>query len=120
MLLAAARRFFLLLVGSSAAVTVVSLLFGALAGASVDRSVAIGFYFAGSALLIVGFFAGNRGPTRLKQGGPEPVSLFRNRVVRWATLQEQEEAINVSAVVLSLGFVLVLVGVAVDGRHSLF
>ena len=117
---AAARRFLVMFLGASAATTLFAVLFGVAAGLSVDRSVSLGFYLAGSMLLIVGFFAGNRGPTRLRQSPGESMALFRTRAVRWATRQEQDEAINISAVVLALGFALVLLGVAVDGRHSLF
>jgi uncharacterized membrane protein len=40
--------------------------------------------------------------------------------MRWATLSEQEDAINNSAVFVILGFVLVFIGALIDSRHSLF
>jgi hypothetical protein len=42
------------------------------------------------------------------------------RDLRWATLTEQNETINHSAVYIALGLVLVAVGILFDSRHSLF
>jgi hypothetical protein len=39
--------------------------------------------------------------------------------VRWASPSEREENINLSAVFIVLGFVLILVGVAADNRYDL-
>ena len=119
MLLAAARRF-LVMFGISAGLTAaIGALFGVAAGSSIGRAMAIGLYLVGSVVLVLGFFVGNRGPIRLRGDNPE-VSYLRNRAVRWATRDEQNEAINLSAVMVVLGFALVIVGVAVDSRHSLF
>jgi hypothetical protein len=41
------------------------------------------------------------------------------RRVRWATLGEQNETINNSAVFVVLGFILIAVGFAFDARHTL-
>jgi hypothetical protein len=62
--------------------------------------------------LIGGFFLGNRGPVRAQRN--QPIPLFGTRFVRWATPEEQHEAINTSAVYVSLGFALILVGVLAD------
>jgi hypothetical protein len=110
----------LLLVGGTA---VASLLLGALFGASLERALALGFYAVGCVLMLGGFFTGNRGPARVESEATGPVSpfaMFGPRKMRWASLDEQDEAINYSAVIVSLGFVLVLIGVLVDTRHSLF
>jgi hypothetical protein len=40
--------------------------------------------------------------------------------LRWATLGEQNETINNSAVFISLGLILVALGAVIDTRHSLF
>jgi hypothetical protein len=110
----------------SAGVTAVgSLLVGLLVGASVDRSLVLGFYLVGCFLMIAGFFAGNRGPTRVKSETPAasatPFGVFSgHRRLRWATLGEQDEAINNSAVFVGLGIVLVVIGILLDGRHSFF
>jgi len=84
----------------------------------------IGFYLVGCFLMVAGFFAGNRGPTRVKSESPAasaiPFGVSGGRRLRWATLGEQQEAINNSAVFVGLGIVLVLIGVLLDGRHSFF
>jgi hypothetical protein len=95
-----------------------SLAIGLLSGASVSRSLAIGFYLVGSFWLVAGFFVGNRGPVRLKSDLGAP--LFGSRFVRWATPEEREETINMSALYVLLGFVLILLGFAADTRYSLF
>jgi hypothetical protein len=46
--------------------------------------------------------------------------LFGSRFVRWATPEEREETINMSAIYVLLGFVLILFGFAADTRYSLF
>jgi hypothetical protein len=112
MFLAAARRFVLLLLLASVTTTVLALLFGALLGSSVARAVSVGFYLMGSFLLVAGFFVGNRGPARRSDAG--------SRVLRWASLDEQEHTINMSALFVVLGFALVMIGIAIDSRYSLF
>ena len=65
MLAAAARRFATLLVAVAAGTAVLSLILGALLGSAPSRSVAVGLYLVGCALLLGGFFVGNRGPFRV-------------------------------------------------------
>lgn len=120
MLVAAARRFLLLLGALGAAAAALGLLVGLLAGRSLDRAVADAFYVVGALLLAVGFVVGNRPPVRMRHDGTEEISLWRSRAIRWATRQELEDALNGSAVFVALGFSLVLIGIAVDGRRSLF
>ncbi len=103
---------------AAALTALVSLGLGLLAGAAVTRSLSIGFYVVGSFWLVAGFFVGNRGPVRLKSDLGAP--LFGSRFVRWATPEEREETINMSAVYVLLGFVLILLGFAADTRYSLF
>jgi len=108
--------------GTVVVVSVVSVLLGALLGASVARSVSLGLTLVGSFLLISGFFVGNRGPVRVK-GDDAPLAasfIFGNRLVRWATPSEREETINLSAVFVSAGFALILIGLAADPRYTLF
>jgi hypothetical protein len=101
-----------------------SLLIGALAGASLDRSLVLGFYLVGCLFMLAGFFLGNRGPARVKSEEPGPAmtpfGVFGDRRLRWATLGEQDETINSSALLVGLGVVLVVIGVLLDGRHQLF
>lgn len=113
---AAARRFFALLGGVAATTAVVSVLVGLLVGSSLDRALSVGFYLVGCFLLVGGFFLGNRGPVRPKGEGP---SMFGPRFTRWATPAEREDTINSSAVFVTIGFVLLLVGVIVDSRVKL-
>jgi hypothetical protein len=114
---AASRRlgilFFALVFGTA----VPALLIGLLAGASVSRAVSIGWYSVGCILLISGFFVGNRGPARPQGEGWSVFSL--NRWVRWATPEEQRESISLSALLVILGFVLILLGGIADTRNAL-
>lgn len=119
---AALRRIFVLVAGAVVVVSGISLLLGLLVGASVARSVSLGLTVVGSFLLISGFFVGNRGPVRVK-GDDAPLAgpfVFGNRLVRWATPSEREETINLSAVFVSVGFTLILIGLAADPRYTLF
>jgi hypothetical protein len=122
-MLAAIRRLVLLVFGCSAVIVAVSALFGALIGASLDRAISLGFYGLGCFLMVSGFFVGNRGPARLKSEATGwsmlPIPGFGERRLRWASLDEQNETINNSAIFISLGLILVLIGVLVDSRLSL-
>lgn len=98
----------------------VSLLIGLALGASVSRSISLGFYLVGSFLLISGFFVGNRGPVRVKgDPGFGMFGMFRDRRLRWATDSEQGESISLSFAFVALGIVLIVLGVVTDTRYSL-
>jgi general stress protein CsbA len=119
----ALRRLALLIGAIGGATVVVSILFAVLLGASILRSIAVGFYLVGSILLLAGFFFGNRGPVRPRGEADAPSGpLFRpgGRRLRWATREEHEETINSSALYVVLGLVLILFGIASDTRHALF
>ncbi|MDQ2983144.1 MAG: hypothetical protein M3R70_04370 [Actinomycetota bacterium] len=118
MLRAAFRRFFKLLAVIGAATAVVSLAIGLLLGASLVRSLAIGLYLVGSFFVIAGFFMGNRGPVRMRDD--RATLLFGPRWVRWATREEQDEAMGSSAVFITLGFALIFLAAAADTRQRLF
>lgn len=118
MILGAFRRF-ALMYGSVGGFTVIlSLSCGALAGAPLGRSIAIGLYLVGSLILIFGFFVGNRGPFRHDHG--DDGYSFIPRGIRRATLQERSEAVNISALFVVLGLGLILLGVLSDSSHRLF
>jgi hypothetical protein len=117
-LLPALRRLLVLVLGGAAAIAAVSLPIGLLAGASASRSLALGYYLVGSFCLIAGFFVGNRGPVRPKSDLFIP--MFGPRFMRWATPEERDETINMSAVYVVLGLVLIVFGVLADTRYSLF
>ena len=122
-MLAALRRLAVLVVLCSAVTVVGSVALGLLAGASLDRAISLGFYGLGCFLMVSGFFVGNRGPARVKSetAGSSilPLPGMGDRRLRWATLDEQNETINNSAIFIVLGLVLVLIGVVVDSHHSL-
>jgi len=112
------RRFAVIL-GALAAITVVgSLALALIAGWSADRALSIGFDVVGIFFLLGGFFIGNRGPVRPK--GQAAMLLFGERDVRWATDSEREEAITDSAVFIAVGIAMIMIGIAVDSRYSLF
>jgi hypothetical protein len=121
-----ARRFFGILGVAALVVIVVSLPVGLLLGASVSRSISVGFYVIGSFLLVAGFFVGNRGPVRLKGGDTDvgsTVGMFGiglgGRRLRWATPEENADAMASSAVFVVIGFMLILIGVIADSRVQL-
>jgi hypothetical protein len=118
---AAGRRFLGLFVLASVFALAVSLAIGLPLGAGVLRTVSVGFYAVGSFLLISGFFVGNRGPARLRRAGGDAGGpfLLGSRFLRWATPEERDEAINLSAIFVVLGFALIIIGVVADNRYDL-
>ena len=118
MIVAAARRFFTLLAAIAGATAVCSLLLGVLLGAPPGRSVAVGLYLAGCALLLGGFFVGNRGPFRVanEEG---LVGLRVPRGLRVASGDEQAEAFNMTGLLVIAGIVLLALGAAVDSNARL-
>lgn len=118
MILGAARRLALLYVGVGGTTVVLSLAFGALSGAPLTRSIAIGLYLIGAVVLIFGFFVGNRGPWRHEHG--EGAWSILPRGIRRATAEERREAMSLSVLFIALGFGLIVLGVLSDSAHSLF
>jgi hypothetical protein len=117
-LAAAARRFAIVLGVISAGTALISYLLGLAAGSTADRSISLGFYVVGSFLLVAGFFVGNRGPARLR--GEEHGGLLGPRRLRWASLEERTSTLNESALLIAIGFVLLVVGLLVDDRSRVF
>jgi hypothetical protein len=106
------RRFLIVFFVAVLGVGLFSLVVGIVLGAHPVRSIALGYYLAGAVLLIAGFFIGNRGPVRAHRN--QPIPILGARFVRWATFDELQETINSSAVYVSLGFALILVGLVAD------
>jgi hypothetical protein len=114
-LVAAARRFLVLLGGIGAAIVVFGLGLGALAGTPPSRSLSLGFYVAGSFLVLGGFLFGNRGPYRADGGASDRFG----RSLRRATPEDVRDSINMAALLVVLGFLLLAVGVIIDSRFQL-
>jgi hypothetical protein len=121
MLAAAARRYLLLFAAAAGVTVALSGLFALVAGSSVRRALALGFYLIGSFLLIAGFFVGSRGRARPVSDENERGSLpfLSARRVRSATVEEERETISASAIFISLGVSLLVVGVVVDSQAQL-
>jgi general stress protein CsbA len=125
MIRAGLRRLFLLIFGAAALTAVGSIVIAEVIGASLGRSLTVGFYLVGCFLMLAGFFVGNRGPARMKsesdtRTSPMGMILGGGRNLRWATLGEQNDTINNSAVFIAIGLVLVAIGILLDSRHSFF
>jgi hypothetical protein len=124
MIAAGLRRMVLLILGAAAVTALGSVVVAAIVGSSYGRALTIGFYLAGCFLMLAGFLIGNRGPARVKSEARAPGGMLMpfggGRNLRWATLTEQNETINHSAVYIALGLVLVAIGILFDSRHSLF
>jgi hypothetical protein len=117
------RRFTVVAAVAVALTAVVSSIVGVLAGSSLLRSLAIGFYLSGALFLMLGFFFGTRPPVRQDSSEGEFGSFFGGYYgrgpVRFADPDERDDAISSSAVFVTLGFVLLLFGVLFDRRHPL-
>jgi hypothetical protein len=117
-LVAATRRFVTLLAGIAGVTALGSLVLGLLLGARTNRSLAVGFYLVGCALLLGGFFTANRGPFRVasEEG---MVGLRRPRGVRVVSGEEQAETFNMSGLLVLTGVALLSLGAAIDSNTEL-
>jgi hypothetical protein len=111
-----------MILGVGGLTVLLSLMFGALAGAPLQRSIAVGFYLIGCLVLVFGFFVGNRGPLRHDREDEEKPGLFGMipRGVRRATPEERREAVSVSFLFVILGLSLIVLGALSDSAHKLF
>jgi hypothetical protein len=117
----AARRVLGLFAVVGGVTVLVSVALGLLAGGSVRRSIALGFYLMGSVVLLSGFFVGNRGVLRADTDEEKGGLLlgFGRRRVRSATGEEQRENVRVSALVIGLGIALLILGTLADTENRL-
>jgi hypothetical protein len=117
----AARRILGLFAVVGGVTVLVSVALGLLAGSSVRRSIALGFYLVGSVVLLSGFFVGNRGVLRADTDDEKGGLLlgFGRRRVRSATGEEQRENVQVSALVIGLGIALLILGTLADTENRL-
>jgi uncharacterized membrane protein len=125
-LLAAGRRL-VVLVGAAVVVTAaVSGAIGAALGSDAARSAATGLYLVGSFLILLGVFAGLRGPVRPRGNDEEQqplAGLFGLGIfsagVRTASADERADARSTTWLFLALGVAMVVVGVVLDPRTDL-
>lgn len=119
MLLGALRRFVAVVGVCAGGAAALGLLIGLATREDIRRGLAIGFYALGSLLLGIGVLLSVRPPVRSKgDGGFVGLGRWMGGSVRWATADEHREAMNLPAVLISVGVILILLGVAVDDRHS--
>lgn len=123
----ALRRLALLLASMAVAVGGAGALLGLAAGSSLGRAVSLAYYVAGATLLVLGFFAGNRGPLRgriREEDEPVATGLFgvgiALRGARRASGDEQRDTVATAGVFLGLGLWLIVLGVAADTSVALF
>ncbi|HZQ80793.1 MAG TPA: hypothetical protein VFB25_02330 [Gaiellaceae bacterium] len=103
-----------------AVVVVVSALFGLAVGAGVLRSISIGLYLGGAALLVGCFVTGARGPLRGVSKTGEVVPVVGASRVRRATGEERLDASKTSILLFFLGLGLVILGALIDPAHKTF
>ena len=120
MLLRVARRLALAFGAITGGTVVVSVVIGVAVGAGVARSVSVGLYVAGVALLVGCFVVGARGPLRGVDRTGETVALFGARRVRRATGEERSDATQTAILLFVLGLALVVVAALIDPAHQAF
>lgn len=121
-LVAGLRRLGLVMVVTAAAVALLSALAGLAVGSDVWRAVSVGLYVVGAFVVVLGFFAGNRGPLRPRATGErEPFAGMFGigvavRGVRKASADERQDALATAAIFLAVGLGLILLGAVADTR----
>ncbi len=105
----------------------VSATLGALSGRSIERSLAIGYYVVGAAVLVGSFALGSRGPWRAdteteteQYGAGSQLGPRLRRRRRRATPEERAEGRRSSVGLFALGIGLVLVGALFDPARRPF
>jgi uncharacterized membrane protein len=124
---AAARRIVVLFGSAVVVIGLVSGLIGLAFGSSVWRSAATGLYLVGCFLIVLGVFAGVRGP--LRPAGSEEegdalgsllgVGIF-SKGARTATSEERADARATAWLFLAMGLTMIVAGIALDPRTGLF
>jgi hypothetical protein len=114
----ALRRFSAIVAVSVAAGAIVGGLLALLLGLEIRRALAVGFYLCGVALCGLAFLLSMRPPVRGEgSAGFIGIARWAGGRVRWASREEQEDAINAPALMLTVGVIVILCGVGVDNRH---
>jgi hypothetical protein len=124
--LAAARRLAFLTGGAVAVTAVLGGAIGAALEGAFTRGASVGLYLVGCFLLVLGVFAGVRGPLRAKgtDEDREPLgSLFGYGLsasgIRSATADERADARSTTWLFLFVGAAMIVAGVLIDPRTAL-
>ncbi|HEY6962840.1 MAG TPA: hypothetical protein VI408_13205 [Gaiellaceae bacterium] len=120
MLVAGVRRLVVIYAAIVAVTVVLSAGVGLLAGSSLARALAVGFYVAGAVLLLGCFVFGVRGPLRGEARTGEGAGLVGARRVRRATTDERSEATRTAILLFAFGISLVILGSLLDPAHTTF
>jgi hypothetical protein len=120
MWLGALRRFAIALAVVAAGATLLALVVAAVLKQGLRRDLAVAFYLSGTGLLALALLLGTRPPVKFKDGvaGDAIPGLF-DRGVRWASREEQDSALNVPALFVTLGLCLIVIGAALDPSRRL-
>jgi hypothetical protein len=120
--IAGLKRLAILLVATSLALGALGALGALASGGAVDRWVSVAYYLVGAFLLVLGFFAGMRGPLRPRgsdQGADPVTGLFgigiASRGARAATDEERRDTLATAGIFLGVGLWLIVLGILVDG-----
>ena len=126
-MLAGLRRLAVLLVATSVGIGGLAALGGLAFGSTAGRSISVTYYVVGAFLLVLGFFAGMRGPLRPRGSAEEasdPVTgIFgvgiSSKGARPATESERMDSIATAGIFLAVGIWLIALGVVIDGSASI-
>ena len=124
-MLAGLRRLLVLFVASALGIGALAAGIGVLFGASATRSISLGYYVVGAFLLVLGFFAGTRGPLRPRDAeeADAVTGMFgvgvSMRGVRQATKGERQDSVATAGIFIGLGIWLIALGIVVDGSVGL-
>lgn len=126
-MLAAARRLTLLVGGATLGTGLVGGLIGLALGSGFVRSATVGMYVVGCFLIVLGLFAGLRGPIRPKgtDEDRDPLgSLFGYGLsasgIRHATADERADAKATTWLFFVVGGALIVAGALIDPHTSLY
>lgn len=123
MWVAGLRRFAVLAVAMLVITIVLGLAYDVVGDVSIRRALSVTGYSMGALFVVLGVFHGLRPPLRIdnEEGSPGLFGVLLTRgKVRNATEQEREEALGSSALLVSLGAVLIVFGAILDPVHRIF
>jgi uncharacterized membrane protein HdeD (DUF308 family) len=125
-MVAAVRRLALLVGGAIGVTGVVGGLAGAALGSGFARSATVSLYVVGCFLLVLGIFAGVRGPVRPRGTDEDRQPLgtlfgygFSASGIRRATAEERADARSTTWLFLAVGVAMIVAGVLLDPKTTL-